>query len=128
MFSLIVNRIPAGGGQGSQVSRVGAFSLNRLRRVLAVSGLGGPSKDGARPSGEEGSEEPDSVWSRRQSVSHSHFIPEGPTAIVVPRELVFLHETLRGGEKGDDLDISSGNSVSLGIIPPRVGDPPTAFP
>ena len=39
--------------------------------------------------------------------SPKNSVPEGATATVTPHELV-LHRRLRGREKGDDLDTSSG--------------------
>ena len=104
------------------------FSLNWLRRSLAVTGLYRPSKDGLKPSGEEGPEEPDSSLVKETvSVNHGHFIPEGPTAIVTPQEFVFLRERLRGGKKGVDLNINSGNIFSPGTVAPWVGGPPNSL-
>lgn len=61
------------------------------------------------------------VWSR-SLCRHSLFIPEGPTAIVTPRELV-LHERLRGGEKRHSLGYQLREDLSPGKVPPFVGDP-----
>ena len=125
---LLTSRILAEGNEGDRTSSVGGFSLNWSGRVLAtVTGLCRPSKDRAKVE----------AWSRRvvretwlkcdhrNSLSFTAILSQRiPPATVTPQEFIFLHDRLRGGEKGDNLDLNSGTILSPGTVPPFVGGLP----
>lgn len=80
----------------------------------------------SRPSAEEGSD--DSSFVKDRVLVSQDPLSEGPTAVMTSQELVVLHERLRGGEKGDNLDTNSGSIFNPGTVPHLLMAYPAGLP